>query len=212
MLPHHRDATWVFIGDSITDSGRHDDPASIGDGYFQLVRNYLLAKAPADLPNLINVGTSGNTVRHLADRWDDDVLAHKPDVLSVMIGINDVWRQIDKQDTPVYIEDYTRTYDELLAKVVSQNAAVRLVLCEPTVISPPAATNGNELLLPYVMTVRELAEKFAGNVSAVVPMHETCLAAERDRPDIAWWPDGVHPAEPGKMLLARTWLAATESL
>ena len=83
----------VFIGDSITDCGRRGEPnAPYGAGYMAMVRNFLIARYPGLNLAFENRGISGNTIRDLKARWEEDVIAEQPGVLSVMIGINDVWR------------------------------------------------------------------------------------------------------------------------
>ena len=86
---------WVFIGDSITDTGRREDPAGHGDGYVSRIREQLLVSDPACTTEILNRGVSGDTVRQLRQRWQSDVTALRPDLLSVKIGVNDVWRSFD---------------------------------------------------------------------------------------------------------------------
>src|SRR5687767_12058874 len=83
----------VFIGDSITDCGRRDAFAPDGNGYFSLVRAFVTARYPDLGLTWENRGIGGDTTRHLVARWEQDVVALKPDWLSVKIGINDVWRK-----------------------------------------------------------------------------------------------------------------------
>ena len=97
----------VFIGDSITDCGRLDGAAPYGDGYMSLIRALVTASHPELGLDWINHGISGDTVRQLAARWDSDAIAARPDWLSVMIGINDVWRAFDGQpEQAVPIDEY----------------------------------------------------------------------------------------------------------
>src|SRR5579884_4100370 len=97
----------VLIGDSITDCGR--SPAGeganegIGRGYVAQIEALLHSVYPELSIRVINKGTSGNTVRDLKARWETDVLDLKPDWLSIMIGINDVWRQFDR---PLIVESH----------------------------------------------------------------------------------------------------------
>src|SRR4051812_7048232 len=81
----------LFIGDSLTDCGWKTDPEQLGAGYVRLVRDWLLAASPATAPLVLNRGISGNKIPDLQQRWKSDVLDLAPDVLSVFIGINDVW-------------------------------------------------------------------------------------------------------------------------
>lgn len=95
MTVHIEPSTTVlFIGDSITDAGRNrDDPASLGSGYAAMAAGWFAASNPSHRVRFINRGVSGARTVELVSRWDTDCLAHKPDVVSVMIGINDVWRR-----------------------------------------------------------------------------------------------------------------------
>lgn len=128
----------VFIGDSITDCGRRTEAlAPYGNGYVSLVRALLLARYPERGLEIVNRGIGGNTVRHLAQRWEQDVIAERPDWLSVKIGINDVWRTIaGRLDEAVPLDEYEATYRRLLAETQAHTKA-RLILMEPYVIAPP---------------------------------------------------------------------------
>jgi lysophospholipase L1-like esterase len=207
-IPLAADTRLLFIGDSITDCGRRTCPEQIGSGYPRLVRDWLRAGSPATAPHVINTGISGNKVPDLQKRWDADVIAHAPDVVSVKIGINDVWHGLNPENPRgVDVETYTAGYRDILARLKQARPGVRIVLCEPSVIDPPQDARANEVLQPYVRAVRALAQEFAAE--CVVPLHAAFVDARRQRPDIAWTTDGVHPTSAGHMLIARTWLEAT---
>ena len=199
-------ASWVFIGDSITDCGRRSCPESMGSGYVRLVRDYLLARDPAAAPVVVNAGISGNKITDLQGRWDNDVLAHTPDLVSVKIGINDVWHGIPDRSKGIGVDDFRAGYVDVLERLRAACPKAVLVLCEPSVIWPPAPEEGNALLQPYLAVVRELAQQF--HATALVPLHGVFESAKSTRPDVIWAPDGVHPSSAGHMLIARTWLAA----
>ncbi|MFN4243600.1 MAG: SGNH/GDSL hydrolase family protein, partial [Tepidisphaerales bacterium] len=132
----------LFIGDSITDCGRTDPSMSkrdpIGIGYVRFIQDYLLARDPANAPLVINRGISGNKVTDLAERWERDVLAEKPDWVSVKIGINDVWHGYKDASLAVPIERFRTVYADLLRQTKAALPRVKLVLCQPTVIGPAA--------------------------------------------------------------------------
>ncbi|HEY0007570.1 MAG TPA: SGNH/GDSL hydrolase family protein [Tepidisphaeraceae bacterium] len=199
--------TFVFIGDSITDCGRREDPQGLGDGYVRLINDYLLAKDPAKAPRVVNTGISGNKVTDLAARWKTDVLDHNPDLVSIKIGINDVWHSLGGQTGGVPIEKFVETYHVILRQLQGAVPKAKLVLCQPSVIEPPAPADGNAVLQPYVRAVTELRREFSA--IAIVPLHNAFVNAKRLRPDVSWMPDGVHPTSAGHMLIARTWLAET---
>jgi acyl-CoA thioesterase I len=202
-------SNFVFIGDSITDCGRGGESEGIGGGYVRVIRDYLSAKDPAHAPQVINRGVSGNKVTNLRDRWTKDVLDATPNVLSIMIGINDVWHGLNPGGSGVDVATYRKTYGELIAQTKEKHPQCAIVLCEPTIISPPAHERGNESLKPYVSAVRELAVE---HKTLLVPLHDVFLDAAKSRPDIDWATDGVHPTSSGHMLIARQWLSATELL
>jgi len=202
----------LFIGDSITDVGRTDkrpeDPEGLGLGYPRVIRDYLLAANPATAPIVINRGISGHKITDLAARWQQDVLDLAPDILSVKIGINDVWHGLSfGGGNGVPVEKFTPVYDDLLRQVREALPACRIVLCEPTVIWAPAPAEGNEMLLPYIAAIHQLAAKYS--VHCVVPLHEAFENARRLRPDITWTGDGVHPTSAGHALIAQTWLRSS---
>jgi lysophospholipase L1-like esterase len=206
-LPLSRNARWIFIGDSITDVGRRTCPEQIGSGYVRMVRDWLLASRPADAPEILNRGISGNKVTDLRDRWDADVLALEPSLVSIKIGINDVWHGLKTDWAPgVPIDQFREVYEDLLHRLKSAFPTAAIVLCEPSVIWPPAPAEGNALLQPYVQATRDLAAQCGAQ--ALVPLHGAFERAREARPEIAWAPDGVHPGSAGHMLIARTWLAA----
>ena len=130
----------LFIGDSITDCVRRREPhAPFGNGYVHLARAFLLARYPALGLEIVNRGIGGNTVRDLAARWEDDVIAQQPDWLSIKIGINDVWRTVaGRHQEAVLLDEYERSYRHLLADTRRRTAA-RLILMEPYVVAPPVS-------------------------------------------------------------------------
>ncbi|HEY9323658.1 MAG TPA: GDSL-type esterase/lipase family protein, partial [Agromyces sp.] len=185
--------TLVFAGDSITDSGRdRDDAASLGDGYVALV-----ARAVGDDATVVNKGIGGDRAVDLAARWDD-VLAAQPDVLTVYIGVNDMWRRFDSDD-PTSAEDFEATVAGLLES--AREAGVeRLVLVEPFFVP---VSEGQaawlEDLDPKRAVVRRLAERFD---ATLVPLHDSVGAAAAAHGAPAIVPDGVHPTAQGAALIA----------
>ncbi len=202
---------FVMIGDSITDSGRNRpigeglfDP--YGTGYVNFVRSMLETVYPGHHLRVINMGESGNTVRNLKERWDRDVIALKPDWLSVMIGINDVWRQFDLPhhgEKHILDDEYESTLDTLLAR--TQPSLQGLILATPYFIEPNRDDPMRKLMDEYGVLVRRLAEKYAAVLvdtqaafDQVLPhMHPAALAWDR-----------VHPNSTGHMIIARAFVKA----
>lgn len=132
--------TVLFQGDSITDAGRQrkhaaeaNDQRALGRGYAWLAAAGLLTRRSEDELRVYNRGISGNKVFQLAKRWDKDCLALQPDLVSILIGVNDIWHTRNgKYDGTVAI--YERDYDALLARTKDALPSVRLVVCEPFVL------------------------------------------------------------------------------
>jgi acyl-CoA thioesterase I len=204
-LPLSRDSRWIFIGDSITDSGRRQCPEAVGSGYVRDVRDWLRASIPALAPQIINKGISGNTISDLQRRWAADVIDYEPQLVSVKIGINDVWHALTGAGEGTSLETFREIYADILVRLKGSCPEATIVLCEPSVIWPPAPKEGNEMLKPYVAAVQNAAVEFG--VRCVVPLHSIFEKAGSKRPDIEWAPDGVHPSSSGHMLIARSWLA-----
>ncbi|MDX1934594.1 MAG: SGNH/GDSL hydrolase family protein, partial [Capsulimonadales bacterium] len=156
----------VFIGDSITDCGRARPVGeglgeSLGRGYVALIDALLGSTYPGRRIRVVNVGTSGNTVRDLANRWQTDVLDLKPDWLSVMIGINDVWRQYDSPLRPeiaVLPGEYEQTYRRILDTV--RPSLQGLVLMTPFYIETNREDAMRATMDVYGGIVRALASEY----------------------------------------------------
>lgn len=189
--------TLLFTGDSVTDCGRRDDAAGLGSGY---VRD-IVASGALDSETVINTGIGGNRVVDLESRWQQDALGHRPDVLSVLIGINDVWRRYDNND-PTSLQQFTVGYRSLLSQAAE--AGIRLVLLEPFVLPVTEEQIGwREDLNPKIEAVHELAREFD---ALLVPTDRelTALALEVGPSVLA--ADGVHPTEQGHRAIADLWL------
>ncbi|MCA0150386.1 SGNH/GDSL hydrolase family protein [Rossellomorea vietnamensis] len=195
----------IFIGDSITDSGRRQDSEGIGDGYVRMIRDYLHENASQFKLEIINKGISGNRVSDLASRWEEDVLELQPDWVSVSIGINDVWRQLDR---PSIEQIYPKQFEEIYMKLLTQlkeKTKAKIILMEPTIIEEEEKSEGNHMLIPYVEAVRRLAESFN---AILVSTNKVFLEHLHNHPDVILTKDGVHMNDSGNKLMVETWLNA----
>ena len=194
----------LFIGDSITDAGRRNEGGKpYGNGYVSLARAFLLARYPALDLQISNQGIGGNTVRHLAARWEEDVVQQRPDWLSLMIGINDVWRQVSgRQEEAVLLEEYAATYERLLQRTREATSA-RLILMEPYVIEADRSDPFRALIDQYLPVVHRLAAQYDA-----IPIRTQAAfdAALTEQPASYWAGDRVHPNLPGHAVIARAFL------
>jgi lysophospholipase L1-like esterase len=203
----------VMIGDSITDCGRARpvgeagiDGSGLGTGYVSLVDSLLRAAYPQGRIRVVNMGTSGNTVRDLAERWQTDVLDLEPDWLSIMIGINDVWRQFDsplRTEQQVGLEEYETTLRRLAES--TRPTVQGLVMMTPYFIEPLRADPMRARMDEYGAVVRRIAAE-VGAVLVDTQAAFDGLLAHTHPMTIAW--DRVHPAPVGHMALARALLNA----
>ncbi len=203
----------VMIGDSITDAGRAQPigeglGGALGSGYVSLVDALLGAVYPELGIRVVNMGTGGHTVRDLQKRWQTDVLDQKPDWLSVMIGINDVWRQFDsplRTETHVLPDEYERTLDALLSQ--TRPAVQNIVLLTPFYIEPNRADPMRARMDEYGAIVRQLSEKHGTLLVDTQAAFDAVLTALYPA-TLAW--DRVHPSLTGHTVLARAFLQAVE--
>jgi acyl-CoA thioesterase-1 len=200
--------TILFIGDSITDADRGSMAYNpYGFGYVHFVVNLLIAKYPYLDFNIINAGVSGNTVRDLKERWESDCISYKPDVLSVLVGINDTWRYYAEPDSGygVDVEEYEVTYRQLLFEA-KEKCKCQIVLMEPFMFCDDPSDEVFIGLQRYVQVVRGLAEEFD---TVLVPL-QRLIDEEIERvPPGKWSEDSVHPNVWAHAWIAKCWLEAT---
>ncbi len=208
----------LFQGDSITDVGRSREVEAekrpnvqLGNGYPALVAARLLRDRAKDKLQFHNRGISGNRVVDLYARWKRDTLNYKPDIISILIGVNDTWHEAAK-DNPngVEVPRYEMMYRELLKWTKSVLPQVKLVLMEPFVL-PFGAVQENwlEEMRQRREVVANLSQEFS---TLFIPCQKILDDACQLMPQEYWLADGVHPTLAGHQLLADAWLAACQSL
>ncbi len=194
----------LFQGDSITDAGRGETADGLGGGYVAMVRGLFQALHPDFPVRILNRGVGGDRTAELLVRWPAECLELKPDVLSIMIGVNDVWRLKGEWNGQKHIAlpEYTANLTKLLEQ--AKAAGIRqLVLMSPTTVEPENDGELTQLVGRYAAEVKRLAGVFG---AAYVPSREAMLAARAAQPKVAWTTDGCHPGAAGHALLAATWL------
>lgn len=204
-IPLPTDALILFQGDSITDAGRsRDNDGQLGGGYANLIAAWLSAAQPQRQFRFINRGISGNRIYDLEARWDDDCVALQPQLLSILIGINDTWRRYDRKVASP-CADFEACYRRLLDRVTAETPA-RLVLLEPFVLpTPPDRIAWREDLDPRIDAVRRVARDYG---AILVPLDGIFAAAATRRDPASWAADGVHPSQAGHALIAQAWIDA----
>lgn len=203
----------LFQGDSITDAGRSRPDAAqanrqsaLGKGYAWLAASQLLVDRPSDNLKIYNRGISGHKVPQLAGRWQTDCLDLKPDVLSILIGVNDIWHKLGGKykGTPA---SYEKAYLALVERTLKGLPDVKLVICEPFVLRCGAVKDN---WFPEFDAYRAAAKKVAETFHATfVPFQTMFDEAAKLAPPDHWASDGVHPSSHGASLMAHNWLKAT---
>jgi lysophospholipase L1-like esterase len=199
----------LFIGDSITDCDRSKPLGeglfgALGKGYVSYVDALLQSVYPELGIRVVNKGIGGNTVRDLKGRWQEDVLDQKPDWLSVMIGINDVWRQYDTpfiSDWHVYLEEYEETLKSLVLE--TKPLVKELVLMTPYYLEGNVEDKMRKTMDDYGAVVRRIAAE-TGCLFVDTQAAFDKVLVELYSATLAW--DRVHPTAAGHMVLARAFL------
>lgn len=209
-----KDLTILFQGDSITDAGRkrdhyyaNDTWGGLGSGYVLPVVSELLGKNPTSNIRCYNRGISGHKVFQLANRWEEDCLQIQPDVLSILIGVNDFWHTLShnyKGTAKSYEDDFRKLLDRTLKELPD----LKIMVCEPFVVKGGSAIV-EEKWFPAFMAYQKAAKKIASDYKASwVPFQKTFDDALKIAPVNYWCPDGVHPSLGGGHLMAEAWLNA----
>lgn len=196
----------LFQGDSITDSGRNDTPGGLGSGYVAIVAGFLAAREKGSRPRVMNRGIGGDRSAELLARWKQDCEDLKPDVLSIMVGVNDVWRIRGEWNGQKYLPlpEYLANYRTLLDRALASGVK-RLVLMSPTTIFDEADAEVSGLLDEEAEAVKSLAKEYKARY---VPTREDQKRLLKERPGIAWTLDGCHPSLSGHAAIAACWLKA----
>jgi lysophospholipase L1-like esterase len=206
----------LFQGDSITDAGRSRERArsnapnnqpGMGNGYAWLAGVELLVGHPDDGLKTFNRGISGHKVFQLAERWQADCLDLQPNLLSILIGVNDFWHTLDpKGGYKGTVEIYERDFQALLERTRKALPKVKLVLCEPFILRCGAV---NDKWFPEFDRYRAAAKRVAKSQHAMfVPFQTMFDEAVKYAPPEHWAGDGVHPSPAGASLMAYFWLKA----
>lgn len=204
----------LFQGDSITDAGRNKEefaPANkgLGIGYAHLTAAELLASEPGKDWQIYNRGISGNRVVDLYARWKIDTLNLRPDILSILIGVNDTWHEKAKQNG-VEVPRYDKIYRMLMDWTVSELPETKIILLEPFVLLTGAV---EEDWIDEINARREVVKKIAEDYNTLfLPLQSMFDEACEKAPMEYWLGDGVHPTAAGHNLISKAWIKATESI
>ncbi len=200
----------LFQGDSITDAGRNktdikaNNVAYWGSGYAMIAGSHLLKNSPEKNLQIFNTGISGNKVYQLADRWDKDCLAIKPNILSILVGVNDFWHTL-LNGYKGTVETYHTDYIKLLDRTKQALPDVKLIIGEPFFVNGirPEEAQWHPAIEEYQKAAKEIADTYH---AAFIPYQSIFNEAVKAAAPKYWTADGVHPSAAGVSLMAEAWL------
>lgn len=202
-----KDTRILFQGDSITDGnrGRDADPNHIlGHGYAFIIAAKFGSQYPERQLTFLNRGISGNKVSNLVVRWDRDTIDLKPNLLSILIGINDIGANVT-------VAQYEQQYDELLQETRTAFPSVRFVLCEPFALPVGRVKEHWPELQASVQSYQEVVARLGEKYYApVVKLQKVFDDACHRAPADYWMWDGIHPTYSGHQLIADEWVRTVE--
>jgi len=202
--------TILFQGDSITDAGRNKenlDPNqanAFGNGYAYLAASQLLNRFAGKNITVYNRGISGNRVPDLIGRWQKDCIDLKPNILSILIGVNDFWRTKDSgaSNTP---EQYKSQLKQLVESTLTALPDVKLILGEPFAVN--GVKHVDDSWYPEFPKYQEAAAEVARELNAIfLPYQAIFDKALKNNTGAYWTTDGVHTSMAGASLMAESWL------
>ena len=202
----------LFQGDSITDTGRSkENDWNLGIGYANLVSAHLGYEMPGT--EFFNRGISGNRVVDVYARMKKDILNLKPDVMSILIGVNDVWHDFAEQPNGVDADKYFKIYSMLIEEVKEALPNIKIMILEPFLMKYTATEERYEAFYAEVrkraVYAKKIAEKFD---LPFITLQDKFDEALTKAPVSFWSRDGVHPIAPGHEIIKRAWLEAFATL
>ncbi len=204
--------TILFQGDSITDAGRpRDNDATYGAGYPALVSAELLSSEPGEY-TCLNRGISGNRIVDVYARIKIDIINLKPDVMSLLIGINDVWHEVVRQNG-VAPDKFYKIYSMLIEEIKEALPDIKIMILEPFVLEGSATAEHIDTFksgcAEMAVRAKQIAEKYD---LTFIPLQKIFDDACEKAPATYWLRDGVHPTTAGHALIKNEWLKAYKTL
>lgn len=199
----------LFQGDSITDMGRSREKNELfGIGYPLLVRASLGFEAPGEY-EFINRGIGGNRIVDLYARMKTDILNLKPDVMSILIGVNDVWHEYTENPNGVDEDKYFKIYDMLIEEVKNALPNIKIMIMEPFALKAGATEDKWDSFYSEVKKRAKKAEKIAEKYGLpFIKLQEGFNELTKKMPESYWLEDGVHPTAAGHEYIKSEWIKA----
>lgn len=202
----------LFQGDSITDCGRsRDNDSYLGHGYPRFTQGKLSVAEPGK-HTYVNRGVSGNRIVDIYARIKCDIINLEPDIMSILIGINDVWHEVASKNG-VDAEKFEKIYDMLISEILEALPNIKIMILEPFVLKGCATIEEwetfNTETRKRAAAAKRIADKYNLTFIKLQDMFDNmpdCV-----RPDY-WAGDGVHPTAAGHELISNEWIKAFKNL
>ncbi len=192
----------LFQGDSVTDAGRnYSDPNDLGPGYVSVCAKRLQEALPKTSFTFLNRGISGNRTSQVLDRWQAECLDLHPDLVTLLIGVNDSWHRCPPTNIDTTDEQFEQNYRGLLQAL--HDAKIPVVLMEPFTLPSSFTPEFRKDLLSKIEIVRCLAREYSasGDVLAYLPLDGLTAAESMKNGVASITDDGVHPNASGRIWL-----------
>lgn len=205
----------LFQGDSITDCRRdreeHPLYYGLGAGYANLVSGELGYNFPGEY-EFFNRGIGGNRVTDLYARMKRDIINLKPDYMSILIGVNDVWHEVTRHDG-VCADRFERIYDMLISDVLTKLPDIKIMIMEPFVLKGTGTEEHWDYFYSEVIKRGEVAKRIADKYNfKFIPLQKKFEEMQKNTTEPYWTLEGVHPTVFGHRLIANEWLKAFEEI
>lgn len=202
----------LFIGDSVTDAGRNRlKSKDLGKGYPKMVAEMLQSLYPELQLTFLNRGISGNKVDDLEKRWQKDCIDLEPDIVSILIGINDTWHRIGQRNfgTDATFRQFENIYRTILRQVSEQTNA-KIVIMEPFLLHYPENRKDWRIdFNPRREIIAKLANEFAVHYIRLDEILNE--QAKRTGEQFLTGDDGIHPTLAGHRTIAKAWIEIIEN-
>lgn len=209
----------LFQGDSITDAGRSYERDDIrGRGYATMVSGELGLSYPEEY-EFINRGISGNRIVDIYARMKRDIINLKPDYMSLLIGVNDVWHDFSESPNGVATDKFEKVYSMLIEELKEALPDLKMMILEPFVLKGSGTSegiNGEDIypafradVLDKAAAAKRVSEKY--NIP-FIPLQEKFDSLYNPENPSYWLIDGVHPNAPGHALITREWIKKFEEI
>lgn len=199
----------LFQGDSITDANRGGDPEGMGYGYpkyaTELLQKYF-AEQGIEV-ECINKGISGNRAESLVERWQKDAIDIKPDIISILIGINDTWHRAGERNWMP--NSYFESCYRVILQQIKDRVGAKIIILEQFLLDAPDKEFFRVDLDPKIQITRKLAREYA---DAFIPLDGLFAQAALDHEPFYFSGDGVHPNENGSRFIAELYLDAVKKV